>query len=118
MFPTPAPQPGLPYRNYKEKRGRFGPHNQHHWQKQDCLLDRDDLVFLSYFNAGLRIYDISDPYVPREVAYYVPEDPGERRGLLPKTLVTQSEDVLVDRRGNIYVTDKNHGVHILRTSVL
>jgi hypothetical protein len=39
----------------------------------------------------------------------------ERRGPLPKTrLVCQSEDVLVDARGNIYVSDKNHGVYVLR----
>jgi hypothetical protein len=38
-----------------------------------------------------------------------------RRGPLPKTgLVTQSEDVVVDARGYIYVSDKNHGVYILR----
>jgi hypothetical protein len=31
--------------------------------------------------------------------------------------VAQSEDVLVDRRGFAYVTDKNHGLHILRCTV-
>lgn len=35
-------------------------------------------------------------------------------GPLPMTLVVQSEDVLVDARGYIYVTDKNHGFHGLR----
>jgi hypothetical protein len=28
-------------------------------------------------------------------------------------LVTQSEDVLVDARGLVYVTDKNHGLYVL-----
>jgi len=28
--------------------------------------------------------------------------------------VTQTEDVLVDRRGYIYVTDKNRGVHLVK----
>jgi hypothetical protein len=38
-----------------------------------------------------------------------------RRGPLPKTgLVTQSEDVLADCRGNIFVSDKNHGIYVLR----
>jgi hypothetical protein len=44
----------------------------------------------------------------------VPPDPTQRRGLLPTDLTTQSEDVLVDRRGVMYVTDKNWGLHILR----
>jgi hypothetical protein len=29
-------------------------------------------------------------------------------------LVTQSEDVLVDARGNIFFSDKNHGLHVVR----
>jgi hypothetical protein len=37
-----------------------------------------------------------------------------RIGLKPSRLAAQSEDVLVDRRGCIYLSDKNHGIHILR----
>lgn len=114
LFPIPEPPPGSPYRNFCEKGGRFGPHNQHHPQHQPHLEDRDDRVYLTYFNAGLRIYDIKEPYLPREIGYYIPPDPKERRGVLPKTLVTQTEDVLVDSRGYIYITDKNHGLHVLR----
>jgi hypothetical protein len=45
----------------------------------------------------------------------VPADPIERYGPLPATaLVTQSEDVLVDRRGVIYLSDKNQGLYLLR----
>ena len=114
LFPLPEPPPGAPYRNFCEKGGRFGPHNQHQPQHQPALLQRDDLVYLTYFNAGLRIVDISDSLLPREVGYFIPPDPERRIGLLPKTLVTQSEDVLVDARGYIYVTDKNHGLYVLR----
>jgi hypothetical protein len=73
-------------------------------------------VFMTWFNAGLRVYDTTDPYLPREVAWYLPDDPTVRRGLLPKNLVTQSEDVLVDARGNIFFSDKNHGLHVVRVS--
>jgi hypothetical protein len=117
LFPLPEPPPGAPYKNFSEKGGRFGPHNFNHAQRQPCLVDRDDRIYLTYFNAGLRVYDISDPYLPKEIAYYLPPDPKERRGVLPKTLVTQSEDVVVDTRGYCYVTDKNHGLHILRCTV-
>ena len=60
-------------------------------------------------------YDIQDERAPKEVGWFLPPDPRVRRGPLPKTgLVAQSEDVVVDARGNIYVSDKNHGVYILR----
>ena len=34
--------------------------------------------------------------------------------MLPRTkLVCQTEDVLIDARGYIYISDKNHGVYVL-----
>jgi hypothetical protein len=115
LFPTPAPPTDAPFPNFSERGGRFGPHNQHHPQGP-LLAPAGDLVYLTWFNAGLRVFDITDPYLPREVASYLPHDPIERHGLLPRDLVTQSEDVLVDARGVIFVSDKNHGLHALRLS--
>jgi len=117
LFPLPEPPPGATYKNFSERGGRFGPHNFHHPQKQACLEDRDDRVYLTYFNAGVRVYDISDAYLPREVAYYVPPDPKIRRGPRPEALVVHTEDVLVDKRGYCYITDQNHGLHILRCTI-
>ena len=115
LFPQPKPPENAPYRNFCEKGGRFGPHNQHQPQYQSILMQDEDLCYLTYFNAGLRVYDISDERLPREIAWFVPPDPRERRGLLPKSkLVGQTEDVVVDNRGNIFVSDKNHGVYVLR----
>jgi hypothetical protein len=114
IFPVPAPGPGAPYPNFSRRGGRFGPHNQHHPQTSGDLFHSDHLVFMTWFNAGVRVFDTTDPYLPREVAWYLPDDPTERRGVLPKTLVTQSEDILVDARGNAFFTDKNHGLHVVR----
>src|SRR5437762_12187905 len=75
---------------------------------------RTGSVYLTYFNAGLRIIDIADARLPREVGYFVPPDPTRRYGTLPKKLVVQSEDVLVDARGYIYLTEKNQGLWILQ----
>ena len=118
LLPPPVPTADAGYPNFHRRGGRFGPHNQHHHQGLPHLLQDDARVHLTWFNAGLRIYDTTDPYVPREIAWFLPDDPSERRGPLPRTaLVTQSEDVLVDTRGVIYLTDKNHGLHLLRATV-
>ncbi len=118
LLPLPEPPEGAPYKNFREKGGRFGPHNFHHAQYQPHLEDRNDRVYLTYFNAGLRIYDISDPYLPKEIASYLPPDPPKRLGPMPFTkLVLSCEDVLVDKRGYIYMTDKNYGLFILRCTI-
>lgn len=113
-FPLPVPDRTLAYRNYYEKGGRFGPHNQHHDQGNPAHLTMRDRVVMTYFNAGLRVFDIADPLQPVEVGHFVPENPARRTGVLPSVLVTQFEDVLVDARGYIYCTDKNFGLFILR----
>jgi hypothetical protein len=114
LFPLPEAPPESGLKNFYEKGGRFGPHNHHHPNHQTCLEDRDDIAYLTYFNAGLRVYDIRDARQPKEIAYFVPGDPKVRVGAKPSKLVAQTEDVLVDRRGFIYLSDKNHGIHILR----
>lgn len=113
-FPSPVPRKGLAYPNYYEKGGRFGPHNQHHSQGHPDLQETSNLIYLTYFNAGLRIYQIDDPFTPREIGCFVPESPRKRLGVLPSILVPQFEDVLVDSRGYAYCTDKNYGLFILR----
>jgi hypothetical protein len=115
LFPLPIPPEDAPYRTFCARGGRFGPHNQHQPQYQDILYQGEDLCFLTYFNAGLRIYDISEATQPREVGYFLPPDPTERLGLLPASkLVAQTEDVIVDARGNIFISDKNLGIYVLR----
>jgi hypothetical protein len=73
------------------------------------------LIYLTYFNAGLRVFNIKDPVSPTETGWFIPPAPLERYGPQPPNdLVQQSEDVLVDTRGYIYLDDKHWGLFILR----
>jgi len=114
ILPVPAPSEQGPYRSYYAKGGKFGPHNLHMPHGHPCHASIGRLLHLTYFNAGLRIYDIADPCYPKEVGFFVAADPPARLGHLPSRLVTQYEEVLVDARGFIYVSDKNYGLTILR----
>jgi hypothetical protein len=114
LFPLPVPPKGAPYKNFCEKGGRFGPHNVNQEIHLPDVEKPGNLIYLTYFNAGLRVYDIKDPLLPVESGWFIPPQPSERAGPLPRDLVTQTEDVLVDTRGYIYVTDKQWGLWILR----
>ncbi len=87
----------------------FGPHNIHENRPGSFLSDR--IIYATYFNAGLRVFDIDNPQAPKEIAYYVPRTP-------PGQKATQSNDVFVAENGLIYITDRiNGGVDILEMSV-
>ena len=115
ILPTPVPPKGAPYADFCDKGGRFGPHNTNLEYHLPDVEKQADLIYLTYFNAGLRSYDIKNPRLPKEIGWFIPPTPTKRYGPLPyDKLVSQTEDVLVDTRGNIYITDKNWGIFVLR----
>ncbi|MDH2901675.1 MAG: hypothetical protein PXY39_11970 [archaeon] len=83
--------------------GKFGAHNVH----EDMSLPNDE-IHASWFSAGVRVIDVSNPYVPNEVAYYIPTFDKK------KQKVIQTNDIFVDDRGLIFTIDRiSAGVHIL-----
>jgi hypothetical protein len=117
-MPVPSPSDHVEYDDYFDKPGRFGPHNQHHPRGEECRFHSDEYLVMAYFNAGIRVFDISNPVMPTEAGHYVPEDPEHRYGPRPRNeLGTQVEDVAVDSRGYIYCTDPNRGLFILETDL-
>ncbi len=114
-FPTPVPPADAPYTDFCDKGGRFGPHNTNILQHNPDVEKQGNLIYLTYFNAGLRVYDIKDARLPKEVGWFIPPTPTVRRMPAPyDKLVSQTEDVLVDTRGNIYISNKQWGLFILR----
>src|SRR3546814_1911505 len=58
---------------YFDRPGRFGAHNiLEHIPSEGPWAN---IVFLTYFSAGLRAVDVSDPLQPKEVGCYVPALP-------------------------------------------
>jgi hypothetical protein len=81
---------------------RYGAHNLWQW------MTAEDLLYISWFNAGLRIVDWSNPFEPKEVGHYIPAGNSQR-------FCPQSNEVFVDRStGLIYLSDRwGLGLHIL-----
>ncbi len=105
-FPTPAEA------DYKAKGAHFGPHNIH--ENRPGSFVSSQLIFATYQNAGVRVFDISDAFAPKEAGVWVPPQPARLADTRPnRARVIQSADVFVDSAGLIYITDYNAGMYIL-----
>ena len=105
-MPTPTGE------DFCNKGGKFGPHNLH--ENRPGSFQSESLIFATYHNAGVRVFDISNAHEPKEVAYYVPDPPERIVDIRPGAeLVVQSTDVFAAADGTLYVTDTNGGLSIL-----
>jgi hypothetical protein len=105
-FPSPREA------DYRAKPGHFGPHNLH--ENRPGSFVSSELIFATYQNAGVRAFDISDPYRPVEVGALVPPAPQWQMDKRPnRPRVIQSADVFVTADGLIYSTDYNGGLYII-----
>jgi hypothetical protein len=97
-----APMP--PLAEYAARGGRFGAHNLHENEPFDWSWRSEEIVFGSFFNAGVRAFDVRNPFQPREVAAFVPPaPPGSAAGAI------QINDVYVAADGVVYAVDRGGG---------
>ena len=88
--------------------GRYGAHNLHE-NRPGPAFRSSTLVFGTYFNGGVRVHDISDPFQPKEVAHYVPPTP---RGSTVGS--ANINDVYVDENEVVYAVDRfSGGLYVL-----
>lgn len=104
--------------DFCQRGGRFGAHGSN---ENRTPIYYGKLLFVTWFNAGVRVVDIRDPYNPVEVGFYVPavnENTAERcitvAGRDRCKVAIQTNNVEVDDRGYIYLVDRaNTGMHIV-----
>ncbi len=104
--------------DFCQRGGRFGSHSSN---ESMAPVFYKKLAMITFFNAGLRVLDVRNPYQPVEVGYFIPsitKDTYKRcvkDGEAEKCKIAiQSNNVETDDRGYIYVVDRaNTGIHIL-----
>ena len=104
--------------NFCERGGRFGTHSSN---ENMTPIYYGKIVFLAYFNGGVRAVDIRDPWQPTEIGYYIPainERTTQRcinvDGAERCKRAIQTNNLEVDDRGYVYAVDRaNTGLHIV-----
>ena len=100
----------VPDGDFCEKGGRFGPHQFAETVNGALNRFEDKIAYVPYFNAGLRVVDISDPYNMREVGFYIPVPNENSHPIVPgQPAVIQINDAALDRRGFVYASDRVGG---------
>jgi len=84
--------------------GRCGAHNVHENPPAQGAWRSEDVVLGTFFNAGVRAYDVRDPYAPREIAHFIPPVPEGS-----PVSAAQINDVFVDDRGIVFAVDRHAG---------
>jgi hypothetical protein len=107
--------------NFCSRGGRFGPHAT---SESFSAPYYGKVIFISYFNAGVRTVDIRDPFRPQEVGFFIPPVTANTdkrcitvNGADQCKVAVQTNNVEYDERGYIYIVDRaNTGLHILKLS--
>lgn len=96
--------PQAPYESFGRRGGRSGSHNLHENLPVPASWRSEEIIVGSFFNQGVRAYDVRNPYQPQEVAYFVPGAPARS----PVGTI-QLNDVYVDDRRIVYTMDRYIG---------
>jgi hypothetical protein len=80
------------------------------------------VIACSYFQSGLRVFDVRDPYHPKEIAYYNPPaipgyEPGsnyDRAGTNEFADWTSANPRIVVDKGEIWFTSQTNGFQVVR----
>lgn len=93
--------------------GVFGPHNLH--ENRSGSFRSEEIIFATYNNAGVRVFDIRDAFAPKEIASWIPPAPKRLIDPRPKvSLAAKTCDAYVTPEGLMYVSDWNAGMHVLQ----
>lgn len=96
----------VPEGDFCERGHRFGAHNLH--ENLPGSYQSVDLVFVTYFNAGLRVYDLADLTAPVDVAHWIPESPPDQSAI-------QINDLYVSADHTVFASDRlTGGVYVVR----
>ena len=104
--------PMPPLEEFGSKGGRFGSHNLHENRPGPSFFS-EEIIIGAFFNAGIRVYDIKNPYQPELLAFFIPPGPKNSR-----VSTIQMNEIYVDENGIVYAGDRwAGGLYIMEMDI-
>jgi hypothetical protein len=118
-LPRPKPPKEAPFTDYCQRRGSFGPKRTGYWINTGS--PNDKYLIYAFYNAGMQIFDVSEPTRPTIAGYFVPKviDPkmplprGANHAVPPPT-----HGVFIEWERNLVWVFTNHGFYAVSSPLL
>lgn len=113
-LPRPKPPKQAAFTDYCQRRGSFGPKRTGSYTQPG--VSKQNILPYNFYNAGLQVYDVSNPHKPYISASFVPPFAPER--VADYAMGNLSHSVYVEYDRNLFWLFTNHGFYLLSSPVL
>jgi hypothetical protein len=113
-LPRPKPPKDAAFTDFCQRRGSFGPKRTGYFAQQPGTPSSRYLPY-AFYNAGMQMFDVSDPAHPRIAAYFVPKMADPEINLAYKDPV---HGVYIEWDRNIIWVMSNHGMYAVSSPLL
>ena len=114
IMPRPKPPKEALFSDFCQRRGSFGPKRTGAYHQPGH--SRKGILPYNFYNAGLQVFDISDPKKPTINAYFVPPFAPEK--VADYAMGNLSHSVYVEYDRNLFWLFTNHGFYVLSSPIL
>ncbi|MDG1857559.1 MAG: hypothetical protein P8I94_00565 [Emcibacteraceae bacterium] len=114
VLPRPDAPEGAPFTDYCQRGGSFGPKRTGYYTQPG--VSREGILPYNFYNAGLQVYDATDPTKPTIGASFVPRFDEEK---VPSfAMGNLSHSVYVEYDRTLFWLFTNHGIYVLSSPLL
>ncbi|MBH8579349.1 hypothetical protein [Bisbaumannia pacifica] len=114
VLPRPTPPEEAEFTDFCQRNGSFGPKRTGYYTQPGS--SREGILPYAFYNAGVQVFDVSNPDEPTIGAYFVP--PFAPDSVVSYAMGNLSHGVYVEYDRNLIWLFTNHGFYALSTPLL
>lgn len=114
VLPRPTPPADAAFTDFCQRKGSFGPKRTGYYTQPG--VSREGILPYAFYNAGLQIFDVSNPQKPSIGAYFVP--PFDTKNVASYAMGNLTHSAYTEYDRNLIWLFTNHGFYALSTPLL